>query len=102
MPDQTDQSAATEVLQSEMEALETDRYQVARLKNNRAWLSLRGHLLKKREQQRQEVLKMVLGPQAKKEPVDQRKVDYARSMIETIDWILGLPEKMEKEAGSAD
>lgn len=95
--DQSDLTAADEILQSVEDALETDRHQVARLERNRAWLSLRGHLLQERERVRKGVVRKVLGPAAKREPVDQRSVDHARGVIETIDWILALPGKMQKE-----
>lgn len=103
--DQTNRSdlltAADEILQTDIDALETDRHQVARLERNRAWLSLRGHLLERRERLRQDVMRNVLGPTAKKAPADQRMIDHARGVIETIDWVLALPGRMQEELNRA-
>lgn len=95
----TEISAAEEALHDIERSLETDRYQVAALDQNRAWLSLREHLLDKRERERKRLIKGMLGRKA--EPVDQRAVDYARGMIDTIDFILGLPGRMGRERDSA-
>jgi hypothetical protein len=93
-------SAAEEVMLDIAEELETDRYQVIQLETNRAWLSLRGHLLKKREKERRKLVDGMLKRRAS--PVDQREVDYARGMIDTIDFILGLPDRMREERDRAD
>ena len=91
----SDVSAADEVFADLAEELETDRYQVIQLGMNRAWLSLKSALLRKREKERRKLVDAMLKRRAA--PVDQRAVDYTRGVIDTIDFILGLPERMERE-----
>lgn len=79
------------VMQDVMEALETDQAQVANLSKNRAWLSLKMHLFAKREKEKERLTRALFRRNA--EPVDQREIDYARGMIDTIEWVLTLPER---------
>ena len=78
---------------SELEALETDLDQVAKLKSNRAWLSLKLHLQNRYESEREKLVRAIFRKSA--EPVDQRAVDYARGVLDTIEWVFNLPERVE-------
>jgi hypothetical protein len=86
-------------MQDVLEALETDRHQVANLERNRAWLSLRTHLYERRNKIRERVIREVFRKSG--EPVDQRQVDYARGVIDTINWMLTLPERAKEEVSDA-
>lgn len=92
----SDPSNLTDPALSEIEeALETDRFLVAGLERHRAWLSLKVHLRERRDNLEQRMTRAMFRRGAK--PVDQREVDYARGVIDTIDWMLALPERMRKK-----
>lgn len=69
--------------------------QVAGLENQRAWISLRRHLLRRHTHLREKTIRGVFRKNG--EPVDQREVDYARGVLDTIEWILSLPSKAKEE-----
>ena len=76
------------------EALETDLEQVIQLEKSRAWLSLRTHLSNRYTSEREKLIKAILRRNA--EPVDQRAVDYARGVLDTIEWMFNLPERVKE------
>jgi hypothetical protein len=81
-------------IQDLVEALETDVEQVAKLETNRAWLSLKTHLFLRRNSEREKLVKAIFRKNA--EPVDQRAIDYARGVIDTLEWMLTLPERVKQ------
>jgi hypothetical protein len=76
------------------EALETDLNQVANLEKNRAWISLKGYLYERRRVEQTKLVKAIFRKNA--EPVDQRAIDYARGVIDTLEWMLTLPERVKR------
>lgn len=81
-------------VQEIVEALETDIEQVVNLKRNRAWLSLRTHLSNRYTSERERLVKAILKKNA--DPVDQRAVDYSRGVLDTIEWVFHLPDRVEE------
>ena len=78
------------------EALESDALQVVNLEKNRAWISLKGYLYERRRHEQTKLTKAILRKNAN--PVDQRAVDYARGVIDTIEWMLTIPERVKSRA----
>ena len=85
-------------IQEIAEALETDLQQVVNLSKNRAWLSLKSHLSNRYTSEREKLIKAILRRNA--EPVDQRAVDYARGVLDTIEWMFNLPERVQSRSES--
>jgi hypothetical protein len=78
------------------EALESDLNQVVGLEKNRAWISLKIHLYERRANEKKRLTNAIFRKNA--DPVDQRAIDYARGVIDTIEWMLMLPERVKQRA----
>lgn len=81
-----------------VEALESDAAQVVNLEKNRAWISLKGYLYERRRTEQGKLTKAIFRKNA--DPVDQRAIDYARGVIDTLEWVLGLPERVKSRTHS--
>jgi hypothetical protein len=78
------------LFEDEFEFVEPE--QIVILMRNRGWLALKAEMVKRMERTERGLVAEIINGSG---PVDQQKVDKARGAIQTMKWIMGLPERQK-------